>query len=183
MGKKFYFLISTNEHVEASTYEARLDGGAGYVLESEGNVYVAIAVYFREEDAKAVGCVGEGIGWIEKEVGYLYFKGNTKKKQQVYLEAFNNLYGCVEVLSQVVNKLDYGMTQEVCQGILNMLIRQLNYLANFYQRSYPAFSKKCETLQKQLEDIVADTVFCKDLRYVLCGMCEGYISLSSQFSI
>lgn len=184
VGKSFYFLVSENEHVEVATHEAHLDGGAGYLLEHDGKEYIAWAVYLNDADGKAVQTtVEEKTQILKKNVEYLCFKGKKKKEKSVYQGALNTLYGCIEVLSQGISRLDHGGTQQACKRILSVLERQFSYLATTYQNSYPAFSNVCANVHKQLQNILNDTVYGKDLRYVLCGVSEEYIRLSADFSI
>ena len=44
----FYFLVLDEAHVEAGAVFAKLDGGAGYFLEDNGKMYVALSVYINE---------------------------------------------------------------------------------------------------------------------------------------
>ncbi len=184
VGKTFYFLISAQSDSEAATHTTRLDGGAGYVLTDGEERYIVYSVYLSDESLQAIQAgIGEETRIIKKAVGYLSFKGTEKQKKDIYCGALNSLYGGIEVLSQCISKLERGATQQACKRILTILERQFGYMASVYYSQYPAFSNVCASLQRKLQVLVVDTVFCKDLRYVLCEVCESYVQLSSQFSL
>ena len=185
LGKSFYFLVSENENIEVSTHETRLDGGAGYLLDYEGESYVAWSVYFQEETGLSVQAgLTETSKLLKVDVSYLYFKNRTdKKKKKVVEGALNSLYGCIDVLSQGLTRLDQGMTQEACKRILRLLYKEIAYMREIYRESYPEFSKVCAGMQTSLSDILTETIYGKDLRYLLCGACDAYIRLASVFSL
>lgn len=184
VGKGFYFLVSADVHIEAATHSARLDGGAGYLLENKGETYVAYSVYLNEADVKAVQQnIDADIALIKRKIGTLSFKGKEKRKEKLYIGAFNTLYNCIEIISKSISMLERGATQEACKRILFLLERQFGYMASTYQENYASFSNVCANIQKSINALLENTVFCKDLRYVLCEACEGYIQLASQFSL
>ena len=185
LGKSFYFLVSQNEHIEVSTHETRLNGGAGYLLDYEGKEYVVLAVYLNETDGQTVqASLVDKTELLQINVDRLYFKGKEKKKKRtVYEGALNSLYGCLEVLSQGISRLDRGMTQEACRRILSTLSKQFSYMASAYKESYPHFSNVCAVIQAKLEELMGETVYGKDLRYLLCDACTAYIRLTMQFAL
>ena len=185
IGKSFYFLVTENAHIDASTHEIRLDGGAGYLLEYEGSTYVAWAVYFNEEDGDSVQAgLTSPTRLLKFDVSYLSFKTrNTKKKKDVIKDALNSFYGCIDVLGQVIERLDQGLTQQACGRILNTLKREYVYMYNAYQEAYPQFSQACKNMQSAIECILSKTIYGKDLRYLLCSACDAYIRLASVFTL
>ena len=46
IGKNFYFLTDSDEYTEVGAYNARLDGGAGVLLEDAGREYLVLSVFF-----------------------------------------------------------------------------------------------------------------------------------------
>ena len=43
--KTFYFLVLEDTKLEVASYEVKLDGGAGFLLNHENRDYVALSVY------------------------------------------------------------------------------------------------------------------------------------------
>ena len=185
LGKSFYFLVSEDTHIDASSHETRLDGGAGYLLEYEGDTYVAWSVYFNEADGIAVqaGLI-EPSKLVKMDVSYLYFKKRADKKNRKMIEgALNSFYGCIDVLSQGLSMLDQGLTQQACKRLLTFLSKEYAYMGEAYRESYPSFSRTCETMKTRLSDILNKPIYGRDLRYILCGACDAYIRLASVFSL
>ena len=185
VGKSFYFLVSENTHVDVATHETRLDGGAGYLLDYEGNSYVAWSVYFKETDGTAVQVgISEPTKLVKADVACLYFKTRgQKKKKNLVKGALDSFYGCIDVLSQGIAKLDKGLTQQACKRILSLLQKEFSYMEKTYRKSYPQFSNVCADIQASLGGILEQTVYGKDLRHLLCGACDAYIRLASAFSL
>ena len=185
VGKSFYFILSEDVHIEVGAYESRLDGGAGYLLKYEGEEYIAWSVYLKEEDGITVQAnIDTPTKLVKWEVTHLYFKTlGEKKRKRVIKGALNNLYGCIDILSQGIARLDQGSTQVTIREILTTLQRQVAYLGKTYQDAYPQFSKVCAGLQTSLEGLMDTTIYGKDLRYLLCGMCDAYIRLASVYTL
>ena len=185
VGKNFYFLVAEDSHIEASTHEARLDGGAGYLLTYDGDSYVAWSVYFEETAAVSVQSgLNSQSKLLHIDVSYLQFKNRKDKKNKKVIEgALGSLYGCIDVLSQGLAKLDQGVTQEACKRILTVLNKEVSYMSEAYRESYPQFSEVCVTIKATLSDILTKTIYGKDLRYILCWACDAYIRLASVFSL
>lgn len=184
VNKSFYFLVSTDTHIESTTHMIRLDGGAGYLLMEDDTCYTAYSVYLNGDiGLSAQEGLQEETMLVEKNVGYLIFKGKNKLASNLYQGALNALYGCIDVLSQSIDLLENGGIQQTCKRILTVLERQFAYMASEYQASYPAFSSVCKGLQVELSKLAEKIVLCKDLRYVLCAACDGYIQLTKEFSL
>ena len=185
IGKSFYFLVSQNMHLEASCHTTRLDGGAGYLLDYEGVSYVAWSVYFNEVDGLTVQSgLASATHLLKLDVSYLSFKTRAdKKKKTVALGALNSFYGCIDVLSQGIEMLDQGLTQQACARLLSLLSRTYTYMRETYRESYPQLSKACDGLQTALANMLTRTIYGKDLRYLLCSACDAYIRLTSVFTL
>ena len=185
VGKSFYFLVSNDTHIDVSTHETRLDGGAGYLLEYEGTSYVAWSVYFNEADGVAIQTgLNESSKLLKLDVSCLCFKTRLEKKMQKEIQgALNSFYGCIDVLSQGVAKLDQGMTQEACKRVLEALYKEYSYLKKVYAENYPQFAKVCDGMQTALSNLFTKPIYGKDLRYLLCGACDAYIRLASIFAL
>ncbi len=186
IGKSFYFLAVEGGNVEVGTEFAKLDGGAGYVITANGKEYAALSVYFKEEDSQSVqaGLLQDGQKTIviRKAVNELYFKGNKKKKAGLYLSALHTFESYLSLLSDCISRLEKGITQERCKGILEILQRQFHHVEAHYA-AYPAFAEVCHSSSQALEDISKKTIFLKDLRYLLCWQAEQYLELCATFSI
>lgn len=185
VGKSFYFLVSNTEHVEAGAYDVRLDGGAGYLLDYDGREYVVLAVYLNGEDGRAVRAANDkNTALLQINVDRLFFKDCAeKKKAPLYQGALECLYGCMEVLGLEIDRLDDGATQQSSMQTLGILLKQLRYLALEYQESFAPCAKVCASAGESLDALLKDTIYAKDLRYLLCELSTGYMRLASTFSL
>ena len=183
IGKNFYFLVHETEHVEADALDIRLDGGAGYPLHGEG---VALAVYLKEEDGLAVqaGLIeqGEKTSLVKRSVECLYFKTRLdKEKASLYTGALEGLYGFLQVLSEEISRLDKGTTQQSCRRVLQTLADLFSYHRQEYESVYPAYARLCGAAKEGLSSCMDGTIFVNDLRYMLCDLSVGYLSLAEEF--
>ena len=185
LSKTFYFLVADDMHVEASTHETLLQGGAGYLLDLDGEECVAYQVYFSPEQAERVQ---SGLTSPSKVLAIstkkVYF--NTKREKElasVVKDAFSCLDDYIELLNGEITRLDKGATQQSCKHILTILARQCAYAANEYERILPSFSRVLRNLQEHLNRCIEGTVYSKDLRYALCEACFGYIRLSQEYAL
>ena len=135
VGRSFYFLVSENAHIDVTTHETRLDGGAGYLLDYEGDSYVAWSVYLKKSDGEAVQVgISEPTKLVEADVTYLYFKTRAeKRKKNLFKGALDSFYGCIDVLSQGIVRLDKGLTQQACKRILSLLQKEFTYMEKKYR--------------------------------------------------
>ncbi len=182
--KSFYFLVSTDSKVEVGAEFAKLDGGAGYLLQEKGETYVALAVYLSEEDAQTVqeNLKDYPTKLLRKGINTLYFKGTQKKNSVLYVNALRTLEGYISVLSECISRLEKGTTQESCKRILALLQRQLAYAQGEYA-AYPAFSKACSAWASALTEMGESTVYASELRYLLCEQAETYLRLCEEFRL
>lgn len=188
IGRNYYFLVSEDTHVEAGAEFARLDGGAGYLLRYGQRDYVALSVYLNEQDGKRVqktlAEAGERTKMIKTGVQTLYFQTKKEKKNApIYIGAFDCLQGCMTVLEECVSRLEKGLSQEKCKRILSDLKKQFSFLSKDYGVEYAAFGSLCNDTAKRLEELLNDTVYAKDLRYLLCELAEKSVALASAFSL
>ena len=183
--KSFYFLVSENPHVQAGAYDAVLDGGAGYLLETDGRALVALSVYLNENEAKRVTSgYGESVSVLALKTEKLWFKTREeKRKQEVVESALKRAYNCMELLANEIKRLDNGSTQESTKRILELIKKQFAFMEREHRENYEAFSKVCKDARKELETICAGTVYTKDLRYILCALCGSYKELADEFSL
>lgn len=183
--KSFYFLVCENVHIQASTYETQLLGGAGYLLRTEEQDFVAVSVYLSEENAAL----------IQKQVLLptriialnsckLYLKNVREKRLQAQLQnAFSCLGDCIELLNGEIVRIDKGATQETSKRILQTLCGNLFYLEKQYAETLPTFSRVFQQSREQLENVVGQIIYAQDLRYTLCFLCDCYVKLGEEYSL
>ena len=186
--KTFYFLVLEEDKIEVASYEVKLDGGAGFLLDYENCDYVALSVYLSGiEGDKACASISQKYGnakIISINSGKLYMKRDSQKKTAKKTQGgFNSLYGCIEVLSREIARLDKGATQQSSGRILSQVAGNLQYLSEEYTSCFFNFSNVCQNGANALYKSVSSIIYTKDLRYILCQLCFDFIKLSKEFSL
>ncbi len=182
--KDFYYLVSESEHVEASVCFAVSSGGAGYVLETDDRQYAALSVYLSETDAFTVQATVEDTCVKKRSARCLYLRKRRDKNAASYIRGgFQTLYGWLTVLEGEINRLSGGCTQQSCWHTLNGLRKQMRYAAKANETYFPAFAKVCDSGAVVLENLTQNIIYAKDLRYLLCSLCEEYCRLSENFAV
>ncbi len=180
----FYFLVSEEKHIEASTELVKLDGGAGYLLRKDEKEYVALSVYEREEDCETVRkrlqSQGESAKTVRLGASSLLFKGKQKANSDMYLGALRTLKSYIFLLGECITRLEKQLTQESCKRLLSTLQNQLIYAGREYEK-YEKYAAVCLQSAKELEKIGAGIIYAKDLRYLRCWQAEQYARLCKQF--
>lgn len=186
--KNFYFLVLDTTHIEVSTHQTQMLGGAGFLLNENRKDYVALSVYLQGEEGEqaltSLSPTAKNAKLVTLKSGNLYFKNLIEKqKAEFYVGAFHTLYSLIEVLNKEISRLDQGATQESSKRILSVYQKQFTYLQNKYQEGFSAFSSVCEQASKSLFKIMDGIVYVKDLRYLVCELCVAYTDLSKEFSL
>ena len=183
----FYFLVKSDMHVAASVELIQIQGGAGYLLNRNKNEYVVLSVHLNEEDAVvtslSVTNLEQDVVLLVEQVNVLYFRFRDRGGMEIYCNALNVFKEYMRVLENVITLLEDGETQERIKDFLTPIIKQLNILTGVYRSSYKDFSNICNSIAKMLNDNIQGIVFVKDLRYTLCAMADGYLSLCKAFAV
>lgn len=181
--KKFYYVVADDLHLQASTQETLLKGGAGYLLETKTGDYAAYQVYFSKTNAENV-CKNlnapSKIVAVTVKNGYL--KTEKEKARQVK-NAFSCLDDCIEVLNGEIVRLENGATQESSRRVLESLTRQCNYLSKAYSALLPEHAKLMKTMEEGLTASTEGIIYTKNLRYILCQTCFEYARLSEEYAL
>ena len=77
-----------------------------------------------------------------------------------------------------IGRLDKGATQQSSRATLQILQKQLVYLSNRYEEVFGVFTQVCRDASERIEHVLADTIFAKDLRNIMCQLCDQYIQLT-----
>ena len=182
-----FFLVSKETNVEVGAEFVRWQGGAGYLLSHNGEEYVAMSVYFNENDGTAVQTAllenGKDVQVLKLGLDKLYFKTHKEKKNaNTYLDALRIFYGYLQVFERGISLLEQS-TQERVKEYYQPLQQQIAFLSEKYIKVYPSFSKVCKDGADALRDLGSETLYVKDLRYLLCKLSKEYVVLTSAFSL
>ena len=183
----FYLLVAEELRIEAGAEFIKLEGGAGYLLRYEGTDYLLMSVYLSETDGESVRVsltgMGRAVQLLSVSVKYLYFKGEEKEQSTMYMSALDALKSYLCVMERCVSMLDNGATQESVKRILIPMRRQLLYLSNLYKTEYSPFAKLCSSIATELGEMENGILYTRDLRYLSCGIVDGYLRLCKKFTL
>lgn len=182
VNKDFYFLVSTNANVEASTHFIENMGGAGYLLCEKNNQYVVVSVYLKQADGVSVqtSLREEDFKLITVSAKNIIIK---RKDAKTINEGLQNFYNCIQILNQEIYRLSSGGTQESCKRILTILSNQLRHLAKTYKELNTGLSNAFKNAEKQINDQLNGIIFAKDLRGVLCEFCVAFMNVCKREDI
>lgn len=185
LSRTFYFLVSKNTHIQAGVYQSVLDGGAGFVLEKEGEYFVALTVYQTQTQAETVWKnLSEETEIVEFSVDKLYFKGaRDKKSKKGIISAFSCLGSYIQLLEKEIVRLNSGATQNSSKRVLQTLNRQIEFLEREYRGRFAPFESLCYRAKNLIKGALGEIVYVSDLRYLLCDMCFSFVKMSEFFSI
>ncbi len=183
----FYFLVSAEQGAAQAAEWCKLQGGAGYLLQTETETYSVLSVYFTQADGESVQAAftaqNKPVRLVTLSAERLYFTGRNKRKAATYLSALQALKACASVLANAANLLEGGETQNRVHGILVDLQGQFFALAKTYAKFYPAFSKFCQSIGESLQTELGGVLFASRLRYLVCTAAEGYLRLCKPFQL
>ena len=185
VSQNYYFLVAESTHVEASTHQIILSGGAGYLLDTGDREYVTVASYLTNSEAENVQkSLTEDTKIISLKLNNLYFKTRKQKRNAKKIKAaFLCFADCIEVLYQEISRLEKGGTQESCKRILETLKKQIDYLAKEYKDVFVSYGNLCDKTVKELDVLIQNTVFVSDLRRLQCDMCYSLVRLQEEYSL
>lgn len=182
----FYFLVLEDLNLEVGAEFIKLDGGAGYFLEYEGEEYVVVSVYREEQDGLTVqenlAKKGRATKLLSMGMPSLRFQGKDRKKSGVYVSALNTFNSYMGMLEECLYRLEGGMTQEDCRQLLAILERQYVHAQTVYA-DYPDFVCVCKDTVRSLRELQRGIIYAKDLRYLQCRQAEDYLQLCQDFRI
>ena len=180
--KVFYFLTSTSSHIQASTHNAQYLGGAGFILKNDQREYVTYAVYTEESLAKQAY---KSLKEQEEEICVLTIRAknarilskNQKKHATVYESALCCLSAHIQLLNDEISRLESGATQESTKRFLDIQMKQFSYMEKTYQKQFAAFATVCQESLTLMKEMHSTIVYVKDMRYLLCFLCQNYVDL------
>ena len=187
IGKNFYFLTDSDEYTEVGAYNARLDGGAGVLLEDAGREYLVLSVFLEKENAKTVQTRLKEEGYaslniVKKGTESLYFKGNNKAYADTIVTALEIFYNYMERLEFCISELEKGMTQDLCKRTLKNLEKQIRLHGNVFS-GLVEIAQLYKNSADKISSICQDVIYLKDLRSLLCWQADNFVSVCSKFSL
>ncbi len=180
----YYFVCyrSSDNAVSAGSLSSAVSsyGGAGYILDYDGNYYVTVSCYYRENDAKTV-C--ESLKRRDLECNVLSVKTNSypiksysaKRNAKLYQGNFNTLNSLSLLAYECANGLDTGeYNQSKAKDVLAAIKNGLNGLKNTNKNN--CFTKALSDLIDECENLENGYLLSKDMRYLQIAITDKIIN-------
>ena len=180
----FYFVCykSEDNYLSASSVSDAVSsyGGAGYILELDGEYFITVSCYYSESDANAVRD-----SLSKRELNCFVLKKETKeyslprsagKNAELYKGNLNTLTSLSSLAYTCANKLDTGeYSQANAKRILADLLTGINSLQN--ANAGNCFSSELNRLCTICEDAGKGIIYSKDLRKLQIAIADTVINI------
>ena len=180
----FYFVCYKTEdnYLSASSISEAVSsyGGAGYILELDGEYYVTVSCYYSESDAHAVcdslakrelNCFV-----LKKETEEYSLPRSSEKYTALYKGNLNTLTSLSSLAYSCANRLDTGeYSQSDAKRVLSDILKGLKSLEN--ANSGNCFSNELRRLVTICEDAGNGIIYSKDLRKLQIAAIDTVINI------
>jgi uncharacterized protein YhaN len=178
LGERYYFLVSTEKNVSASTKNAYLQGGAGYLLTYGGKKYAVYSVYDSlgqaEKSMENLQKREVGVKTLAVEVKNIYLKGE-KKGEKAKIESVIQVFkGNIQFLHDLSKGAEEGYyTQNQLKDCLRVVEISLNAVKN----------RHTNEAKKKVSAMREDIVYARDIRFLEALLCDGLQKFCAKFPI
>ena len=180
----FYFVCYKTEenYVSASSVSEAVSsyGGAGYILELDGEYYITVSCYYSENDANAVcdSLARRDLNCfvLKKETDEYYLPRSAEKNSELYRGNLNTLTSLSSLTYTCANKLDTGeYSQADAKRVLGEVLKGLRSLENANKEN--CFSSELRRLITICEDAESGIIYSKDLRKLQIAAIDTVINI------
>ncbi|MCH5148546.1 MAG: hypothetical protein J1G05_04185 [Clostridiales bacterium] len=180
----FYFVChkTADNYISASSISDAVSsyGGAGYILELDGEYFITVSCYYSENDANAVRD-----SLARRELDCFVLKKETKeyslprsagKNAELFKGNLNTLTSLSSLAYTCANKLDTGeYSQANAKQVLSDLLKGLKSLQSANLSN--CFSNELKRLIIICEDAGSGIVYSKDLRKLQIAIADTVINI------
>lgn len=156
-------------------------GGAGYVLEYDGNYYITVACYYTENEANRVrqnllkrglACSVLSVETNNYSIQSLMIRG----KEKLYSGNLNTLHSLSELCYKCANGLDTGeYSQSSAKSVLNDVMSGLNGLK--IANNENCFYGELKRLIAECESVEGGYLYSKDMRKLQIAITDTIINI------
>ena len=155
-------------------------GGAGYILNYDGNYYVTVSCYYTSNDAETVSSSLKkrdlDCSVLKVETDTYKLNGySAKNNADLYLGNLNTLHSLSVLAYECANGLDTGnFSQSKAKDVISSLKSGLNGLLKANESN--CFTNKIEFLIAECEDKESGYIYSKDMRYLQIAVTDAIIN-------
>lgn len=184
--KNVYYIVCYREpanSVSASSLSGTVSsyGGAGYILNIDGNYLVTVACYYSEQNAKTVceSLKHKNLDCTVKKIeteSYKISRSLYNKCEKLFTGNLNTLNSLSSLAYDCANKLDTGeYNQSKAKSIISEIKSGLNGLKQ--ANTDNCFSEHINMLTAQCDDKEKGYVYSKDLRYIQIAVIDVIVNI------
>lgn len=187
--QEYWFLVrdceeTTSAAVVVNTY---LSGGAGYLIETDGEQTVVLACYYSEVSAQSVQRIMENKGVETRVVKYApedfeLNGGNASLKTLIESNA-ETVDTCARILYDTANGLERSeLSQEEARAALRGAVSSLKGLREGNTKSdFGLWNTALSSAERRGREIASGIIFAKDLRYMQVQLCFSVSNMGEFF--
>lgn len=181
---EFYFICykSSDNYLSASSVSDAVSsyGGAGYILQSDGEYFVTVACYYTENDANAVrdSLARRDLNCfvLKKETEDYALPRSAESNARLYKGNLNTLTSLSSLAYACANGLDTGeYSQTDAKRVTGEILKNLNALRG--ANGGNCFSGELKRLATVCEDASSGLVYSKDLRKLQIAIADTVINI------
>ncbi|MDE7453373.1 MAG: hypothetical protein K2N22_03090 [Clostridia bacterium] len=189
LSQAYWFLVreceeATSAAVVANTY---LSGGAGYLIEANGEQSVVLACYYSEVSAEAVKRTMESKGVETHVVKYapddFELSGKTAALENLIVSNADTADTCAKILYDTANGLERTqISQEEARAAVRGVINSLSgLLEGNTDGAFALWNTVLTGAQRRGKEIASGILFAKDLRYLQVQLCYAVANMGEYF--
>lgn len=187
--QKYWLLVRECEETTASAIvgESYVLGGAGNLVEVNGERVVALSCYYSERDADLVRRGMESKGVVTQVIPLvpddLELKGDRVSAQTRILANAETADACAKILYDTANGLERTeCSQEEARAALKGVISSLRGLQDGNEgKIYSLWNAAIGNVRKRGEETVQGILFARDLRYLQVQLCIAITNVKNYF--
>lgn len=180
----FYYVCydSPSDSFSASSMSSVVHsyGGAGYIVENDGNYFVTVSCYYDEKDALSVSSElnkkGLECSVVKVKAGDYALRGSAKRNAEKYLGNLNTLTSLSRLCYDLANALDkYSCDQSAAKSVLNDVKTGLDGLAR--SNAANCFSGEIASLRAECDDVSHGYVLSHDVRRLQIAIIDSIVNI------
>lgn len=188
--QKYYFLARECEETTSSAVAGQVyfSGGAGYLLEANGQSAVALACYFTQEEAESVQRTLSEKGTetliLEMAPKTVTLHGEKTEEKERILSNAKTLDTCAKILYDAANGLERTtLSQEEARAAVRGVVKVLSGLRTENgSECYSRWNVCLKEAERRGIEIAEGILFAKDLRYLQVQLCYSAATIGGYLS-
>lgn len=189
IGKTYYFLARDCEEATAASVTAQvyLSGGAGYLLEKDGESSVVLACYYKQTSADAVcrNMIQRGVDTrvLAYDTTDFGLEGSDAAYAQKIVQNAGTVDTNARILFDVANGLERSeISQEEARTAVRGVVSSLGGLRTGNDAEiFGYWNNFLYSAERRGRELAEGILFAKDLRYLQVTLCFGILNAENYF--